>query len=108
MKLSLLTLAFALVAGLTFAQDAKKEGKKNADPAKRAEAMMKQLDKNSDGKISKEEFAAGPQATAMKAKGGEEAVGKRFDSIDKNKDGNLDMDELKAPPAKGKAPKKNA
>ena len=45
----------------------------------------------------------------MKAKGGDEAVGKAFDRFDKNKDGSIDMEELKSAPAgKGKAPKKEA
>lgn len=109
MKLTLLTVTFALIAGLSIAAEGEKKGKGGgapADPAARAEGMMKKLDTNKDGKISKDEFAAGPQATAMKAKGGDEAVGKAFGRIDKNSDGNLDMDELKAMPAgKGKGGK---
>jgi hypothetical protein len=113
MKLTLLTLTFALVAGLAVAAEGEKkkgEGKGGpVDPVKRAEMTMKKLDTNTDGKISKEEWAAGPQATAMKAKGGEEAVTKSFGRIDKNSDGNIDMEELKAMPVgKGKgAPKKD-
>ncbi|MCB1086685.1 MAG: hypothetical protein KDM63_06545 [Verrucomicrobiae bacterium] len=110
MKLSLLTLTFALVAGLAFAQGEKKKGEGKGgpvDPAKRAEGMMKKLDTNSDGKISKEEWAAGPMAAGAKAKGGDEAVNKGFARIDKNSDGNIDMDELKSMPA-GKGKKKDA
>lgn len=107
MKLTLLTVTFALIAGLSIAAEGEKKGKGGpVDPAARAEGMMKKLDTNKDGKISKEEFAAGPQAAGMKAKGGDEAVGKAFGRIDKNSDGNLDMDELKAMPAgKGKGGK---
>lgn len=114
MKLSLLTMTFALVAGLAVAAEGEKkkgEGKgAPVDPAKRAEMMMKKLDTNTDGKISKEEWAAGPQATAAKAKGGDEAVSKGFARLDKNSDGSIDLEELKAAPAgkgKGKAPKKD-
>lgn len=108
MKITLLTLTFALVAGLAVAAEGEKkkpEAKGDADPAKRAEATMKKLDTNSDGKISKEEWAAGPQATAAKAKGGDEAVTKGFARLDKNSDGSIDMEELKAAPAGGKKKK---
>lgn len=105
MKSVFLTIAAVMVAGLAFAADGdggkgKGKGGGNADPAKRAEAMMKQLDSNKDGKISKEEYAAGPMASKMKEKGGDGAVDKAFGRLDKNSDGNIDLDELKAMPAR--------
>jgi hypothetical protein len=106
-KTMVITVALSLMAGLAFAAegDKKGKGKAPADPAKRAEAMLKECDKDGDQKLSKEEFAAGKAAQGMKAKGGDEAVEKAFKGRDKDCDGFLCKDELAAPPAKGKGKK---
>jgi Ca2+-binding EF-hand superfamily protein len=105
-----LVLTTALVAGLavglSHAEDEKGKGKgKGGDPVKRAEAMIKSLDKDANGTLSKEEFAANPNAAKMKEKGGEGAIDKAFAARDTNKDGQLDKAELSTPP-KGKGDKK--
>ncbi len=112
-KKNLLVVATALVAGFSLgiaqaAEDKKPEGKgkgKGGDPTKRAEMMIKKLDKDGSGTVSKAEFAAGPMAERFKDKEG--ALDKMFASRDKNEDGELDKAELSAPPkgGKGKGPK---
>lgn len=112
-KKNLLVVATAVVAGLSLgiaqADDEKKpEGKgkgKGGDPAKRVEMMLKKLDKDGSGTISKKEFAAGPMAERLKDKEG--ALDKVFAARDKNEDGELDKKELAAPPkhGKGKGPR---
>ena len=97
MKSTILTIAFAMIAGVALAADDKKaddagKGKGKGDPAARAERMMKQLDTDKDGKISKEEFLASPMAKKAKGKGGDPE--KNFDRLDANKDGFLTKDEL--------------
>lgn len=97
------TVVAGLAVGLSQAEEEKGKGKgKGGDPVKRAEAMIKQLDKDGNGTISKEEFAASPMAGKAKEKGGDGAVDRVFASIDANKDGQLDKDELAAPRGKGK------
>lgn len=99
--LVLATLVAGLAVGLQ-AEEGKGKGKgegKGGDPAKRAEAMIKQLDKDGNGTLSKEEFAAGPMAAKAKEKGGD--IDKIFAGRDKNSDGQLDKAELSAAP-KGK------
>lgn len=82
-------LAFTLVAGMflpvlmTGAQE-----KKGKSPEERFAA----LDKNSDKKLSKEEYLA-PLDAEKKDKGGN-----RFDMGDKNKDGFLSLEEYKELP----------
>jgi Ca2+-binding EF-hand superfamily protein len=61
--------------------------------------MIKALDKDGNGTISKEEFLAGPAATKAKTDGKDPE--KMFAGRDTNKDGQLDKAELSAPP-KGK------
>jgi hypothetical protein len=107
-----LVLTTALVAGLavglSHADDDKGKGKgkgKAADPAARADAMIKSLDKDANGTLSKEEFAAGPMAAKAKEKGGDGMIDKIFAGRDTNKDGQLDKAELSAPP-KGKGGEK--
>ncbi|HEV8059126.1 MAG TPA: EF-hand domain-containing protein [Gemmataceae bacterium] len=89
--LRLPTLAFLLfaVAG-TYADDkqdaqqAKAKGKnKGSDVDSNIDALLRRLDTNKDGKISRDEAAGRPLAKA-------------FDSLDKNKDGYLDRTELAA------------
>ncbi len=99
------TLVAGLAVGLTQAEDGKEKGKggkggKGGDPAQRAEAMIKQLDKDGNGTLSKEEFLAGPGAAKAKEKGGDPE--KMFAGRDTNKDGQLDKAELAAPPKGGK------
>ncbi len=90
-----------LAVGLSQADEGKEKGKrKGGDPAKRAEAMIKRLDKDGNGTISKEEFAAGPFASKAKEKGAD--IDKMFAARDTNKDGELDQAELAAPPKGGK------
>lgn len=101
--LVLATLVAGLAVGLAQAEEGKGKGDgkgKGGDPAKRAEAMIKQLDKDGNGTLSKEEFAAGPMAAKAKEKGAD--IDKMFAGRDTNKDGQLDQAELAAPP---KAPK---
>lgn len=103
------TLLAGLSLGLVQADDEKggkgkgEKGGKGGDPAKRAEMMIKKLDKDGNGTVSKEEFAAGPMAERFKDKEG--ALDKMFASRDKNNDGELDKAELSAPPKGGKGGK---
>lgn len=105
----LLTLALTLVAGVAVAAEGDKpkkgEGKKpggGADPAKRAEMMLKKLDTDSDGKISKAEFAAGPMA--KRAEGDQAKIDAAFGRVDKDGDGSITKAELEAMPARGGKP----
>ncbi len=103
-----LVAATFVVAGLAVglqAEEGREKGKgkgKGGDPAKRAEAMIKNLDKDGNGTLSKEEFAASPFAAKAKEKAGEDAIDKIFARRDTNKDGQLDQAELAAPPQGGK------
>lgn len=104
-------LATVIISGLAFSLQAeegdkgKGRGKGDMDPAKRAEAMIKKLDTDGNGTVSKAEFAAGPMAEKMKAKEG--MLDKVFAARDTNKDGELDQAELAkpGPGGKGKGPK---
>lgn len=94
MKLITSVLAvLALGTSLSFAADEKKPGeeKKKADPAE----AFKKLDTNNDGKVSLEEFKAGPAGKKDAAKA-EEIFGKR----DKDGDKNLSLEEFSAAGAK--------
>jgi len=68
---------------LTPAFGAKDADKEKKDPAE----VFKTLDKDSDGKLTFEEF---------KGKRDEEKARKQFDAKDKDKDGNLTLEEFKA------------
>lgn len=82
-----LTAMFALgSATLVSAAD----DKKKPDPA----ARFKKLDKNSDNKLSLEEFTAGAKDKAK--------AEKAFANKDKDKDKNLSLEEFSAAPAKKK------
>ena len=99
------TVVAGLAVGLAQAEEEKGKGKgKGGDPAARADAMIKELDKDANGTLSKEEFAAGPMAAKAKEKGGDGAVDKAFAGRDKDKNGQLDKAELSAAP-KPKKPK---
>lgn len=58
---------------------------------KTAEERFAALDKNSDKKVSKEEYLAAITDAEKKTK-----AETRFAAIDKNKDGSLDLEEFKA------------
>ncbi|MBI1372814.1 MAG: hypothetical protein GC159_08650 [Phycisphaera sp.] len=77
-------LATAFAAAPSFAKD--KKDKKGSP-----EAMIKKLDTNSDGKISLEEFKAGPKGAKDPAK-----AEKVFAKADADSDGFLSADEFKA------------
>lgn len=93
MKSIITILSVLAIAAGVQAADAKggAKGKGKGDPA----AAFAKLDKNGDGKISKEEFMASPAATKDAAKA-EESFKKR----DKNGDGSLSKEEF-APAKKG-------
>lgn len=97
--MKLITTLLALAAAGSFAcaadgEDQKKEGDKPGprDKAKQQEEMFKQMDANSDGKVSKDEYNA-------KMGGGERAAaaGERFTKMDRNKDGELTKREFTTP-----------
>jgi Ca2+-binding EF-hand superfamily protein len=97
--MKLITTILAVVAAGSFAcaadrEDQKKEGDKAGprDKAKQQEEMFKQMDANSDGKVSKEEYNA-------KMGGGERAAAaaERFIKMDRNKDGELTKREFTTP-----------
>jgi hypothetical protein len=96
------TAAFAAALTLGVAQDGKAKrpeggkGGKGGDPAQRAEMMIKRLDKDGDGKLSKEEFAAGPMAERFKDE--PERLDRVFGALDKDGDGKLSKEELAAAP----------
>ena len=67
-------------------------GRKRPNPAE----IMKKLDTNGDGNISKEEFLAGERA-----KENPERAGQHFDKLDANGDGNISRDEFAKRPNPG-------
>lgn len=66
-----------------------------ADDAK-AEAAFKKMDKNSDGKVSEEEFVG--KRTGEKA----DKAKSQFKKLDKDSDGSLSLEEFKAAKKKAK------
>jgi Ca2+-binding EF-hand superfamily protein len=89
MKNIITLLSVLAIAATVNAADAPKKGK--GDPA----AAFAKMDKDSDGKISKDEFMATPGAKKDAAKAGE-----TFTKRDKNSDGFLSKEEMA--PAKKK------
>ena len=85
--MGMLTAAFAvgLLAGPS-AMAAEKKEKKKKDP----EAIFKKLDKDSDSKLTLEEFTG--KRTGKKA----EAAKKRYAKIDKDSNGSVSLEEFKA------------
>lgn len=84
-------LALASISASAAEGDAPKKPKH--DPAK----TFAKLDSNSDGSISKEEWAASPQAKKDAAR-----ADKVFGNKDKDKDGKLSKEEFTAAPKKKK------
>jgi Ca2+-binding EF-hand superfamily protein len=81
MKITIILTALFLGASLAIAAD---KGDKK-DP----EAILKSLDTNKDGSVSKEEYLASKKAQKDPAK-----AGKRFEKADANKDGKLSKEEF--------------
>ena len=83
-------LALSAVTSFAAEGDAPKkpEGDKGK-PKMNPEEMMKRLDTDKDGKVSKAEFLASPNAKKDEAKATE-----RFGKMDKNSDGSLTLEEL--------------
>ena len=87
-----LVVTGALAGVCSFASAQEEDKKKGPNPEQR----FKQLDKNGDGSLTKEEFIG--NAKEDKAKGAE----RRFAAADKNSDGKVTLEEYKAMPAGGK------
>lgn len=107
MKSKLLIIALTSLTGFALAAD--KEGKKpkgDVDPEKRAEQIIKSSDKDGNGTVSKDEFAASKMGKNMTEKQGAEAIDKFFSNLDKNSDGELDKAELSKMKGPGKGGKK--
>jgi Ca2+-binding EF-hand superfamily protein len=81
-------LACGLLAGVTCADDGQKKAKKGGP-----EATFKKLDSNSDGKITKDEFAKFAESNP-KAKSKPGAIDKRFQAMDANGDGAVSLEEF--------------
>lgn len=90
-----ITSIFAVLAlgtSISFAADAKPAAAAGADKPKRDPAeMFKKLDANNDGKVTKDEYLAGPAGKKDATKAGE-VFGKK----DKNGDGSLSLEEFSA------------
>lgn len=82
--------ALALGTTLSLAED-KPAGDKPDKPRRNPAEAFKKLDKDSDGKLSKEEWKESPMAKRDATKA-EEAFGKK----DKDSDGSLNLEEFKA------------
>lgn len=92
--MKVITTILSVLALASFTVNAAEEGaKKKMDPEK----VFAKLDANSDGSITKEEWAASPQAKKDAAK-----AEKSFTSKDKDKDGKLSKEEFTAAPKKKK------
>ena len=80
----------ALSAITSFAAEGDAPKKPEGDkPKMNPEEMLKKLDTDKDGKVSKAEWLASPQAKKDEAKATE-----RFGKMDKNSDGSLTLEEL--------------
>ncbi len=101
-SLSTILAIFALAVTVNGADEPKKpDAPKAPEGAKKAPMsaadMLKKLDKDANGSVSKEEWMASPQAKKDATKAGE-AFGKK----DKNGDGSLSLEELTPAPKKAK------
>ncbi|MDC0262288.1 EF-hand domain-containing protein [Planctomycetaceae bacterium] len=97
-KFALIALTTVFVATLCVNVDAADKKKKEKKPMDRA-AIFAKLDKNSDSKLSKEEFSVRAKTDEQKEK-----IAKAFGRIDKNKDGSISKEEFTSvqPPKKKK------
>jgi Ca2+-binding EF-hand superfamily protein len=91
--LMVLGVTFGLSSVTIGAADEKKPEKKAPEP----EAVFKRLDKDSNGKLTKDEFLASRKTDEAKQKGATQ-----FDRKDADKDGSLSLEEFKAMPGKKK------
>ena len=89
MKALTTTLALLAIAGLVNAAEGDAKKPEAGKPKMSPEEMFKKLDKDSNGKVSKEEFLASPGAKKDAAKAEE-----RFGKMDKDKDGSLTVEEM--------------
>ncbi len=78
---------FGFLAGVIGEAAAQEEPKKKPDP----EAAFKKMDKNTDGKLTLEEFKANKKNKAL------ENADKQFARLDKNSDKSVSLEEFKAP-----------
>ena len=93
MKVSTSFLAIlALSAVTSFAADGDAPKKPEGEPKMSPEEIIKKLDTDGDGKVSKAEWMASPRAKKDEAKATE-----RFSKMDKNADGFITLDELTPP-----------
>jgi hypothetical protein len=94
--LTLCTLAICGATTLRAADAPKKPGAGGDKPKMSAEEVFKKLDANGDGKLTKEEYLAGPRAKQDPAKAEE-----RWKAMSKGKD-SITLEEFKAAgPGKG-------
>jgi Ca2+-binding EF-hand superfamily protein len=91
-KLTTILAALALGTSFSFAADEKPAAAAGDKPKRNPEEMFKKLDKDSDGKVTLEEFKESPMAKRDGAKP-EEMFSKR----DKNGDKSLSLEEFSAP-----------
>jgi hypothetical protein len=99
MKFNLILSALLVSASLSFAADEPKKPAEGAKPKPNPEEAFKKMDKNADGKLSKEEFL-GKREGEAKTKGETQ-----FTAKDKDKDGSLSKEEFMAAPGKKKKDK---
>ena len=90
MKLFFAVAAVALVS-CTMAWGQDEKSKEEHGPRRSPEEILKKLDTNSDGKISLDEWKAGPRSQKDPAHAEE-----MFKKLDANHDGFITLDELKA------------
>lgn len=92
---SLAAVAALALTGSAFAADDQSRGVPGIDVDTNAKVSMVNVDKNSDGKVTKAEASSNQQ------------LSQKFDSLDANKDGNLDKGEFAKFEAKGAAGNKD-
>jgi len=93
MKHSITTLGIGLLlAGAAMGQDLAPQGDKKEAPERAPRRPMAELDTDKDGKVSKQEFLAGPRAKANP-----EMAEKLFERMDSDKDGFLSEKDKPAP-----------
>lgn len=94
MKTNITWIALAVaISGTAVTQAQQEEGRPNRGPRQLPEAVLKEFDKDGDGKLSDDERSA--MREAMQARR-EEARKKEIAEFDKDKDGKLNEEEQKA------------